>query len=135
VDRIRRGLSLQLPLYLLIAARLLEESLGRRYKPSAGFHYLLGDRVALKPVLANTAYKGVAFEGGTRQTLPDDAAFEGLLEEAVAHAEGIVAGVRAGDFPLTAPENRPKTCPHCPFKGVCRVQVVRPLGTEEQEEA
>lgn len=137
LESVREGRSLQLPLYLLVVAGLLERRLGRRLRPAAGFHYLLGKDAALRLVMANNACRGAAFEAGSKshQIVPDDAAFEALLDGAAAHAGAIAAGVRSGRFPLAAPARREKLCTVCPCVIACRVRVQHPAAVEEEDDS
>lgn len=118
----REGLELQLPIYLLAAKRLLGvepagaelRTLKRRPQDKTARQGLYrradADRLGLKPSSAHL----------------DDAAFDGLLEEAESRIRSAAQAIRSGDIAA-----RPKSCDHCPYDVVCRFEKWRLVYADE----
>jgi len=127
LEDIRRGLSLQLPLYLRAVSSLLTTSLGKKLAPAAGLYYRLRTPVRVVPGLGLSLYNKRAFTAGThsRHILKSEEEFRQVLDGAVAAAGSYVQGMTEGRFPLTAPENAETVCVFCDYKTACRIQSAR----------
>jgi ATP-dependent helicase/nuclease subunit B len=127
LEDIRRGISLQLPLYLLVVQEILSRHLGSEMRPAAGLYYQLRSPVRIVPGFGLALYRGRAFSRAarSRQIIQDAEEFTQVLHDAVATAEEFARGIRAGRFPLTAPENIDEICTVCDFRSACRIQTAR----------
>jgi superfamily I DNA/RNA helicase len=127
LEEIRRGMSLQLPLYMLAMQSILDERGKRGLRPAGGLYYQLKTPIRIVPGLGLALYAPRAFthSGRSPQVLKSAEEFETLLRAAVATAEGFVRGIRSGRFPLTSPENIDDICGFCEFKSACRIQTAR----------
>jgi ATP-dependent helicase/nuclease subunit B len=127
LEDIRRGMSLQLPLYMLAIQSILSMALKRDIRPAAGLYYQLKTPIRIVPGLAAARYKNRAFGSSTRsrQILRSVEEFDALIQESVGKAEEFVRGIRAGRFPLTSPDNIADVCSLCDFKVACRIQAAR----------
>jgi ATP-dependent helicase/DNAse subunit B len=127
LDDIRRGVSLQLPLYMLAIQSILAGTLKRELQPAAGLYYQLKTPIRIVPGLAAARYSKRAFPHSSRsnQILKNAEEFDALLRATVAMAEEFVLGIRTGRFPLTSPENIEDVCSYCDFRSACRIQTAR----------
>ncbi len=130
LEDIRKGMSLQLPLYLYTIERLLH---GSRV-PAGGAYYLLRRPVSLKSGLvrkdAQDAF-GVSARGGN--VVPDENGLRELIDDAIGHVNRYVEAMAEGKFPLTAAENIDQVCTYCDFKKICRIQTVHHLTSPTEE--
>jgi hypothetical protein len=135
LDDIRRGMSLQLPLYMLAIQSLLAGALKRAVPPAAGLYYQLKTPIRIVPGLGASLYSKRAFPHSARskQILKKAEDFDGLLRATVATAEEFVRGIRAGRFPLTSPENIEDVCSFCDFRSACRIQTAHHVASTTQE--
>ncbi len=136
MEEIRRGLSLQLPLYLHAVEQLLERQLHKKLAPAAGLYYQLRDSVAVKFGIASGEHRNEAFEAGprtTRNILESDMHLRALIEEAISLINGHVRNMAAGVFPLTTPDKMDEVCGFCNFKTICRVQSVHQVIVKEDQ--
>jgi ATP-dependent helicase/DNAse subunit B len=136
LDDIRRGVSLQLPLYMLAMQSILARTLKRDLRPAAGLYYQLKSPIRIVPGLAAALYRNRAFGSSvrSRQILKSVEEFDAVLQESVGKAEEFVRGIRAGRFPLTSPDNIADVCSLCDFKVACRIQAARHVASERPEE-
>ncbi|HEY3875797.1 MAG TPA: PD-(D/E)XK nuclease family protein, partial [Candidatus Kapabacteria bacterium] len=121
---IKRGQSLQLPLYLRVAEDLLRTHVPPLKGIAALYHKILGTESERKLGLALSDYAGTAFEkigqkGKGLITSKDE--LSELIEETVTYAKSYVDGVASGNFPLVQ-KSFVKACEHCPYGAVCRIE-------------
>lgn len=129
LEDIRRGLSLQLPLYLRAVQQLLKSRLGVDAAPASGLHYYLTDEVTLSPVLASAEQRGIGFEdhSRSRQLVPTDEDLSTLIDDTAARAEQYVTAMAEGTFPLTSPDKIARVCRSCGLNTLCRIQAAHHL--------
>jgi ATP-dependent helicase/nuclease subunit B len=127
LDDIRRGMSLQLPLYLRALSPLLAKSIGKALAPAAGLYYRLRVPVRVVPGLGLSLYNKRAFTAAanSRNVLKSEEEFNRVLDGAVAAATSYVHGMVEGRFPLTGPENVETVCVFCDYHTACRIQSAR----------
>lgn len=135
LEDIRRGVSLQLPLYLLAVRSILAGAMDRDLYPAAGIYYQLKTPVRIVPGLGLAEYAPRALGVAVRshQVVGSPEEFEGLLLGAVASAEEYLRGIRAGRFPLTSPENIAEVCSFCNYRTACRIQTARHVPPTQPE--
>ncbi|HUI10067.1 MAG TPA: PD-(D/E)XK nuclease family protein [Bacteroidota bacterium] len=136
VSDIRRGLSLQLPVYLLAAGELLEGAGDRNLAPAGGLYYRLRDPVELKPALVAEEFRGRAFSptSQTKQKVAGAEEVREVIRETARVAGGILDGIAGGHFPLTSPELVQKLCGHCGYRTSCRIQSLKHVTSASAED-
>lgn len=113
--QIERGTSLQLPLYVLAAERVLLKDEGARALSAE----LYGLREQKPKVLMRRT--------GSKD---DEAEWTNLIETVVGCVGEYVGGIRRGEFPVFVREDQ--RCPaHCEFKRICRYSERRALKKSE----
>jgi ATP-dependent helicase/nuclease subunit B len=130
------GVSLQLPLYLLVTHRLLEDGGKPGRAPAGALYYSLRSPVFVRAALGDGAFKRRAFgpHDGTRNVSKNAEKMRTLIDSSVAAAEGYVEGMACGQFPLVNPERVRKVCGYCAYKTMCRIQSVQRVQTSTTEE-
>jgi ATP-dependent helicase/nuclease subunit B len=134
LDDIRRGYSLQLPVYLHAVRELFRQG-GNELAAAGALYYSVRDPVSIRVVIGDAEFKGPAFEPGpgTRYLVANAAELQGLIDGSREAAERYRAGIDAGRFPLTPPERIPDVCTYCPFKSMCRIQTVRRVRPQDPD--
>ncbi|MGB2958857.1 MAG: PD-(D/E)XK nuclease family protein, partial [Bacteroidota bacterium] len=99
---IRNGVSLQLPLYLLVAQRLLAEGGSPGRAPAGALHYRLKSPVLVRAALGNAEFKQRAFDShdGRRNISQSAEEMQSVMDRSLSAAEGYVDGIAGGRFPL-----------------------------------
>ncbi|MBI4534787.1 MAG: exodeoxyribonuclease V subunit gamma, partial [Ignavibacteriae bacterium] len=135
-DDLRKGLSLQLPIYLYAVEKLLQDRLQRNPRPAGGLYYQLREAVHLRLGLGSAEYNKSAFDFPPRlnQMLESDDALREILNEAIDWANLYVCDIAEGKFPLTSPDKVSKVCTICDFNTVCRIQTVQRVESQHREE-
>ncbi len=134
LEDIRKGMSLQLPLYLYAVEMMLTAR--TPVAAAGGFYYQLRDEVKLSPGLANGAFTGSAFEKSrSGQVLKTTEEFRKVIDDSIHLVNDFVRRIVEGTFPLTSPENIDKVCVSCPSKTVCRIQTIRHVQSLPGEDA
>jgi ATP-dependent helicase/nuclease subunit B len=120
---IQRGLSLQLPLYLLAAEALFADQ--GLTNAVAGIYYQMRDHQDCGPkvAIADKAERGKAYPGTTRTAL-DTAEFEAVLTQSHDLALDYAGALRRGRFHLTRHQPE-RVCGHCPYRRCCRLDPQR----------
>ncbi len=133
---IRDGVSLQLPLYLLVAQRLLEEGGVPGRAPAGALYYQLRSPVLVRAALGNAEFKRRAFctRDGTRNISEGADQLRSLMEGSLSAAERYVEGIGRGHFPLVDPGRVKDVCGYCAYKTMCRIQSVRRVQSSDREE-
>ncbi|MDP3580473.1 MAG: PD-(D/E)XK nuclease family protein, partial [Ignavibacteria bacterium] len=113
---LKKGISLQLPLYLYAAAELLTKKLNRPISPNEMFIYSLKyseeDFGKIKIGLGRN--KNAKFNS-----------VEELIENSLGHIKNYVQKISEGKFNLSTLEDREnKVCRFCQFRKVCRIDEV-----------
>ncbi len=150
IQDILEGRSLQLPIYLQIAGKLLDEHDELTgLKPAAGlYHKVRLDECKVELGIGNELLNGIvfksyngsnwgAFGSSNRQSLDEDT-FTNFLDRANGYIERYVDSISCGKFPLTTrvqeliysklegaiptiPKNITEPCNYCAYKRICRV--------------
>ncbi len=119
---IRAGTSLQLPVYLLAAEKLLGDQ--GLTTGVAGAYYQLRDleNCGKKGLFADKSYRGQIYQ--TRARTVEHEEFRAALDQAQTYILRYVRALRQGRFHPTrqAPE---KTCTYCNFRQTCRIDPPR----------
>jgi ATP-dependent helicase/DNAse subunit B len=116
---IRKGKSLQLPLYMLAARALLKD---RGIPVDASLYYQLKrDAGGNGGVVPKTMRMRLFGSSRVGPKIKDEAEIEGILDHARMTARSYLEGITSGAFPLTDEEDRSKVCTRCEFISVCRV--------------
>lgn len=132
-SRIKRGLSLQMPLYSLVLEKVLHENynidgavraalylaLTPDPRPAAGRDI---DARTLKAVLTDKE-TGKALGLSTRSLLPDTTDAIDLRTEALNFARGYIANIAGGAFNITPVETA--ICTFCDYAPLCRIRELR----------
>lgn len=111
------GLSLQLPLYMYAAKKLIQAQLNKDYEPAGSEIYSLKyqeEKFGRQPVKLSRK----------RTTAEEEVALnEELIKFCLEAVEKYVAAIQEGKFHLSTLEDREsKVCQYCSFRAVCRVQ-------------
>jgi ATP-dependent helicase/nuclease subunit B len=118
-DELYNGLSLQLPLYMYAAKKLISEQLKKDYEPAGSEIYSLKyqeEKFGRQPVKLRR-----------KKTTPEEDVElnEGLIKICLEAVEKYVAAIQEGKFHLSMLEDREtKVCQYCSFRAVCRIQEV-----------
>lgn len=137
IEDVRRGLSLQLSIYLFAVEQLLAQLYENPPSPAAGIYVQLRSPVRRRLGLAAAEYRGIAFEDAIPVSYPKTGSqLRELVREAVEQAAGYVEKMSQGIFPLTSMDLIDKVCGHCHFNTICRIQTVRHIaegGTDDSQ--
>ena len=145
------GRSLQLPIYLQTAKKLLEMYGGAELEPAAGlYHKIRLDQCKVELGIGTESENGIAYNtyNGTDwksvnksgQLLADET-FDDRLERVSGYVQQYVDSISKGTFPLITrvetfvdseeegdtpitPKNKTEPCNYCRYKRVCRVGVI-----------
>ena len=149
IPEILNGRSLQLPIYLQIAKKLLESHGTTGLEPAAGLYYKIRlDQFADELGIGIESQNGVTYGrydgknwksfGGTNRQLLEDEIFADRLVRVGGYVQQYVDSIANGTFPLITrvdtfvdseeegdapitPKNRTEPCSYCDYKRVCRV--------------
>ena len=126
---IKRGLSLQLPLYLRAAEDLLRSHFPELKGVAALYHKVLAPDSERKLGLAVREYMSVSFEKlkGRGGLIDSEEELKELIEATIVKARSYVDGVASGKFPLIEKDLVGRKCPNCPYRSVCRVREAEDL--------
>jgi ATP-dependent helicase/DNAse subunit B len=127
------GLSLQLPVYLAAAERLLPG--GVSAAPAAALYYRLREPVRVRVALADKRFSGRAFlkAEGSRRPVLEGPAFRASITHALDVARRAAEGIASGRFPLTDPSLVEQVCTFCPYSKICRIQSINHVARSEPE--
>ncbi len=120
------GMSFQLPVYLQIAAALLNRIYKTPYEPVGGCYYQLYDIGKVKKVryLANRKHKKIYYNAEGDGILPKKKKYEIELKEMLKRSIEIIGqyidSIRRGIFPVMI-HNKTEKCEYCDYKTICRV--------------
>ena len=149
---ILEGRSLQLPVYLQIAAKLLNRQGGTELGSAAGlYHKIRLDQCTVELGIGMESQNGIAYENynGTdwrsvssrNGQLLDDEVFDARLARVSGYVQQYVDSISNGTFPLITrvetfvdseeegdtpitPNNKTAPCNYCSYKRVCRVGAI-----------
>ena len=149
MPEILNGRSLQLPIYLQIAKKLLESHSTAGLEPVAGLYYKIRlDQFADELSIGMESQNGVTYGrydgknwksfGGTNRQLLEDEIFDDRLMRVSGYVQQYVNSIANGTFPLITrvdtfvgseeegdtpitPKNKTEPCNYCAYKRVCRV--------------
>lgn len=140
------GVSLQLPLYLHCAERILERRAagatggpgragGAPLRFGAALYYHLRPEFKAATMLGGRDAKGVLIDGRSRERIPaGDGEVAEAVRAAVERADGYAALIAAGRFPVE-PRDPAGVCGRCEFRRTCRIRTrVAPAEGEDGEE-
>lgn len=125
LEDMRRGISLQLPLYLYTMEKLLEEKLKKDLNPAGALYYQIRQPAALKLGVGSERYKRDLDVKG--KLLPSDQDLRALIDDSIALINRFVDEIAAGKFPLTSHDNVDKICRYCDYRTICRIQTMQPV--------
>ena len=128
---IKRGVSLQMPLYSLAAEQILREGYGIEAETAGAVYYLLSPKTAksgedaethtfvMLPKNSPLAPHSQSKNGGF---VADEETLRSMMTSSVEKASGYAANIAEGEFPVE-PKKRGGflPCDYCDFKPVCRV--------------
>ncbi len=132
LDEIRKGMNLQLPIYLYTIEQMLTARGTKNVEPVAGLYYQLKPPVGLKVGIGDSSRKDELGIKSNANLLPAEE-LRKLINEAVSLVNTFVDRIAAGSFPLTAPENIGSVCTFCDYKTTCRIQTVRHVESGKEE--
>lgn len=116
-DELWNGLALQLPVYLKVAAMLVEEEKGKTYQPFSMQIY--GLKFDAKGFDKRRVAPSDKRKDDTEENLQ-------LIEYVSGKIKEYVENISSGKFNLSAlPDREDKICRYCDFKKVCRVQEMK----------
>ncbi len=149
---ILEGRSLQLPVYLQIAAKLLDEREEAQLDSAAGLYQKIRlDQCTVELGIGTKSQNGIVYENynGTdwrsvnsrNGQLLDDAVFDALLVRVSGYVQQYVDSISNGTFPLITrvetfvnsetegdtpitPRNKTEPCNYCRYQRVCRVGAI-----------
>ena len=114
LDELWEGLSLQLPLYLYAARKLLKADLGTEFNYNKMFIY------SLKYLTGKFGKNEVRISMSKKDGYKD---IDLLIDKTLEHIISYVKSIKEGKFNLSQLENREeKVCKYCDYKAVCRVK-------------
>jgi ATP-dependent helicase/nuclease subunit B len=118
------GLSLQLPLYLYAASKMLKEHFNIEYEPANAFIYSLKYKDGEFGKSSISIRRGKGFdeldEQKQREIIDYNIQLIKVCEESI---QKYVNGIKAGRFNLSLLEDREqKVCRYCDFRSICRIQ-------------
>jgi ATP-dependent helicase/nuclease subunit B len=116
-DELYNGLSLQLPLYMYAAKKLISEQLKKDYEPAGSEIYSLKyqeEKFGRQPVKLSRK----------KTTSEEDVELnEELIKICLEAVEKYVKAIQEGKFHLSTLEDREsRVCQYCSFSAVCRIQ-------------
>lgn len=116
-DDLYKGLSLQLPLYMYAAKKLIQTQLKKDYQPAGSEIYSLKfaeDKFGRQPVKLSRK----------KTTLDEDVELnEELIKICLEAVDKYVTSIQEGKFHLSMLEDREsKVCQYCNFRAICRIQ-------------
>lgn len=133
---ITKGVSFQMPLYILAAQKVLTERYGLNAEPEAAVYYRFNPIFDPKTRKANTesyvllpkespitAIK--SFGRSATQLVADATQRTVMIEDSVSMAVGIVNSVSEGNHPVR-PFDKNITCKYCSYTAVCRIKEQEP---------
>ncbi len=152
MPEILSGRSLQLPIYLQTAKKLLEMYSGTGLEPAAGlYHKIRLDQCKVELGIGTESENGVAYSnyngkdwkpvGSTSGQLLADETFDARLTRVSGYVQHYVDSISKGTFPLITrvetfvdseeegdtpitPKNKTEPCSYCRYKRVCRVGAI-----------
>ena len=152
MPEILSGRSLQLPVYLQIAAELLNGQEGARLDSAAGlYHKIRLDQCTVELGIGTETQNGIAYESyngtdwkpvSTRSgQLLEDETFDERLVRVSGYVQQYVDSISKGTFPLITrvetfvdseaegdtpitPRNKTEPCNYCSYKRVCRIGAI-----------
>ncbi len=114
-DELKSGISLQLPVYLYAASKLLSKKFGGNYSPNEMFIY------SLKYAIDDFGKNKVA----SSKKNDEIQSIEQLIGRSIEHIKNSVRSITEGKFHLSKLEEREnKVCRFCQFRTVCRIDDV-----------
>lgn len=120
-DELLGGLSLQIPVYVTAARKLIQEVFGDEYKAIIPAIYSLKyieKKFGIKPVLHIDTKK---IQNANSDEI--DSVIQEMEKIAAEKITDFVAKIRQGEFPLSSLPNREeKVCKYCNYSSVCRVK-------------
>ncbi|HZV12204.1 MAG TPA: PD-(D/E)XK nuclease family protein [Candidatus Kapabacteria bacterium] len=129
---IRKGISLQLPLYLR-AVEMLRQNAESGADISAGVYYQLKDDCKTVPRIADKSRTDIAFRSKGAKAMPREA-MDDLIDGVIADVNSYIADMTNGNFPLAAPAMRSNVCRWCPYENTCRMHDDSGAPTETETE-
>ena len=152
MPEILSGRSLQLPIYLQTAKKLLEMHSGTELEPAAGlYHKIRLDQCTVELGIGTESENGVTYSnyngmdwrsvGSRSGQLLADETFDDRLERVSGYVQQYVDSISTGTFPLITrvetfvdseeegdtpitPKNKTEPCNYCSYKRVCRVGAI-----------
>jgi len=124
VADIDTGLNLQLPLYLLAAESLFEES---GLREGAGAAYLMLrdlEDCGRSGLFADATHRNTAYVASGRYGMYDHEAYRQRLDAVRGFVLSYTRAMRRGVFRVTT-HDPAKICPHCPYQQSCRLDPQR----------
>ncbi len=130
---IRRGESLQMPLYAAAARQLLREHYGIETDMAGAVYYSLapernqrGEAESHRFVMLPKEHPlGVARKSRTSEVVASDDAKQEMIDKAVGSAQQSIRSIADGQFSVK-PLDRRTTCSFCSYGAVCRVKETLP---------
>ena len=119
---IRRGISLQLPLYLYTIQHLLRDT----HTPVAGAYMVLKRPVSIEiGIGSRQAVEAFGLARKNSSLVESNDELQQIINATITRVNEYVEGIAAGRFPLTNSELIDDVCPPCTFKTLCRIQTIR----------
>ena len=159
MPEIRSGRSLQLPIYLQIAEKLLNQQKGAGFAPAAGlYHKIRLDQCKVELGIGTKSENGVAYSNyngkdwrsvsSRNGQLLADEIFDARLARVSGYVQHYVDSISKGTFPLITrvetfvdseeegdtpitPKNKTDPCNYCDYKRVCRVGAISEVSQSE----
>lgn len=130
---IRKGESLQMPLYAAAARKLLARHYGLNAEPSGAVYYTLtpernknGETESHRFVLLpKDTPLGQTRKSRSSETVAGSEEREQMIAESIHFAKTYIDGITGGRFTVE-PVDRAKTCSYCSFHPVCRIREATP---------
>lgn len=118
-DDFNRGLSLQLPLYMYAAKKIIHAQLNKDYEPAGSEIY------SLKFNSEDFGKKAVKLSGRGGSPEQEVELNKNLINLCLETINKYAANIQTGKFHLSTLEDREsKVCKYCNFKAICRIQEV-----------
>ena len=149
IQNIQEGRALQVPIYLQLVKKILEENEGREFIPSAGlYHKIRLDECEVKLGIGKSSHNGDTYQvygnnkwyssGSGSGQLLDDVEFESVIDRVTGYVQQYVEDISNGVFPIITkvgsysnslenqdrpikPKDPTAPCSYCNYKRICRV--------------
>jgi len=126
-DDLFKGLSLQLPVYMIASKEILQKQFNNEFHPAGAYIYSLkyneNDFGRMSVGKSRTRDFNLVDENKKKEITEY---YYSLMEASINNIIKYVDNIKVGKFNLSSVDNREtKVCTYCKYKPICRIQVVK----------